>query len=80
MQTEYDFACTDLGSIASLTALSAEADDWLAYYVDPEAPTDGSNFRTIYGEPRYMLDIALGMIGDGLTCEDSDKINGELFE
>lgn len=70
----FDFECLALGSIAQLIALTSEADEWLADNVSDEAVIDQSPYRAIIGEPRFLLDIALGMIGDGLTCEDSDKV------
>jgi hypothetical protein len=69
---QHDFACADHVSLASITPLTGAAADWLTENVEPaEIGTP------ILAEPRFSLDIALGMIGAGLTCENSHLI-GEV--
>jgi hypothetical protein len=66
---QHDFECADHGSIATITPLTEAAADWISENVEPSA----IGFP-LYAEPRYSLDIALGMIDAGLTCENSHLV------
>lgn len=66
---QHDFACHDHISVASITPLTDSAADWLTDNVEP-----AEIGVPILAEPRFSLDIALGMIEAGLTCENSHLI------
>lgn len=72
----YDFECRDHGgTVASISPLTEAAHDWMAENVPSYTLKRFHNVaNTLSGEPRFMLDISLGMIADGLTCENSDKV------
>lgn len=72
---QHDFECTDLGTIATITPRTEQAHDWMAENVPSYTMKRFPNvLNTLSGEPRFMLDIALGMIDDGLTCLNSDRV------
>lgn len=71
----YDFECADLGTVATITPRTEEAHDWMVENVPSYTLKRFPNvLNTLTGEPRFMLDIALAMIGAGLTCHNSDKV------
>lgn len=61
-----DFTSTNLGSIIMLVPITDRASDWIADNIDPTACGESVNI-----EPRYFLDIAEGLLGDGLTLQDT---------
>jgi hypothetical protein len=61
----FDFECAE-----------AEAHDWMVENVPSYQLARFPNvLNTLTGEPRFMLDIALAMIADGLTCPNSDRVD-----
>lgn len=62
-----DFTYCNHGSIIILTAVSAEAAQWVEDHLPEDALTWGPNGTVI--EPRYFDDIANGIINDGLSIE-----------
>lgn len=70
----YDFECADhAGTVATITPRSDAARDWLFANASHESLRMVGGCYVI-GEPKPMLDIALGMIADGLTCPGSDRL------
>lgn len=65
----HDFACADHVTLASITPLTDTAAAWLSENVEPSEVG-----VPILAEPRFSLDIALGMIGAGMTCEGRDQL------
>lgn len=59
-----DFILEDHGSIAVLTPVSDEAEDWVLAYLPEDAQQWG---RGVVIEPRYLPPIIEGIEGDGLT-------------
>jgi hypothetical protein len=65
-----DFASLNAGSIILLTPLTPKAADWasrkLIDVATPPAP-----FQTLEIDHRCFLDIAYGLLEDGLTLQDA---------
>ena len=59
-----DFQLTDRGSICVLRPMNDEAREWIDFNVDPDAQWFG---RGVVIEPRYVSDIAEGIVSDGLS-------------
>lgn len=59
-----DFIFADHGSTTILTPISAEAQEWVRYNIDPGAAWFG---RGVAVEPRYVGDLVEGILCDGLT-------------
>lgn len=72
---DHDFACVDNGTTATISTNSWPATQWIRENV-PEAQgaVVGANYSTIVGEPRQMLEIALGLVAAGFTCENQERI------
>lgn len=62
-----DFISANHGTIISLTPMTDAAHEWAASNLaaDPDLP------GAVNVEPRYFLDIACGLLNDGLTLQDS---------
>lgn len=74
--SSYDFTCTDNGSTATIETSNWSTTQWIRENV-PEAvgTVVGANYATVVGEPRFMLEIATGLIEAGFTCENHQLIS-----
>lgn len=75
----YDFKCKAYAEgVATITALNDAADWWLAERIGQEMlayrDADRPGWRTVAGEPRFMLGLALTMVHAGLTCRNSYRV------
>lgn len=71
-----DFTSTNHGSIITLTALTPAALDWCDDNLCGEELS--AHFATIDIEPRYFMDIACGILNDGLRLMDQSA--GQMAE
>ena len=58
-----DFTVANHGSIFMLYAKSEAAREWVAEHLPSDAQTFGGGIAI---EPRYVMDILLGIVNDGL--------------
>lgn len=73
---QHDFECADHGgTVATITPLTEAAHNWMTDNVPSYTLRRFPHvLNTLSGEPRYILDIALAMIEDGLACHNSDRV------
>lgn len=64
-----DFISANQGSIVTLTALTQRALDWVDLNLDDEA---SPHLATVDIDSRYFLDIAIGLLSDGLSMQDAN--------
>lgn len=70
-----DFLSTNYGSIVTLAAITQDALDWVDQNIDAECTP---HIATVDIDARYFLDIACGILRDGLTLKDTST--GRLAE
>lgn len=62
-----DFVSANHGTIVTLSPLTDAARDWVAANIAPDPELS----EVVNIEPRYFLDIAYGLLEDGLTMQDA---------
>lgn len=73
---DYDFTCTHAGAVATIATNNWKTTQWIRENVpDAVGNVVGANYAAVTGEPRFMLDMALGLIEAGFTCEDHELIS-----
>jgi len=74
--TDYDFACTQAGAVATIVTNNWKTTQWIRENVpDAVGTVVGANYATVTGEPRFMLDMAMGLIRAGFTCENHEMVS-----
>ena len=73
--TDHDFTCTDHGTTATIVTNNWTTTQWVRDNVPAaEGQVTGANYATITGEPRFMMEIATGLIDAGFTCVDHELL------